>query len=137
MDYQKNKTVAVCNMGCKVNSYEAQGMTELFQQAGYQIVEFSEKADVYLINTCTVTNITNTVILRQEPKGEIVWCALILSAVTVSSLFSHRFSFPPFFRNCKNHHPFFLRIVCFCNIQSLIRTHRSRLPQAVRSVACL
>ena len=57
MDYQKNKTVAVCNMGCKVNSYEAQGMTELFQQAGYQIVEFSEKADVYLINTCTVTQI--------------------------------------------------------------------------------
>ena len=57
MDYQKNKSVAVCNMGCKVNSYEAQGMTELFQQAGYQIVEFSEKADVYLINTCTVTQI--------------------------------------------------------------------------------
>ena len=57
MDDQKKKTVAVCNMGCKVNSYEAQGMTEIFQQAGYQIVEFSEKADVYLINTCTVTQI--------------------------------------------------------------------------------
>lgn len=57
MDYQKKKTVAVCNMGCKVNSYEAQGMIELFQQAGYQIVEFSKKADVYLINTCTVTQI--------------------------------------------------------------------------------
>lgn len=57
MDYQKRKTVAVCNMGCKVNSYEAQGMIELFQQAGYQIVEFSKKADVYLINTCTVTQI--------------------------------------------------------------------------------
>ncbi len=57
MDYQKNKTVAVCNMGCKVNSYEAQGMTELLEQAGYQIVEFHEKADIYLINTCTVTQI--------------------------------------------------------------------------------
>ncbi len=57
MDRQKIKTVAVCNMGCKVNSYEAQGMTELLEQAGYQIVEFHEKADVYLINTCTVTQI--------------------------------------------------------------------------------
>lgn len=57
MDCQKIKTVAVCNMGCKVNSYEAQGMTELLEQAGYQIVEFHEKADVYLINTCTVTQI--------------------------------------------------------------------------------
>jgi len=57
LDCQKIKTVAVCNMGCKVNSYEAQGMTELLEQAGYQIVEFHEKADVYLINTCTVTQI--------------------------------------------------------------------------------
>lgn len=57
MNNQRTKTVAVCNMGCKVNSYEAQGMTELLEQAGYQIVDFHEKADVYLINTCTVTQI--------------------------------------------------------------------------------
>lgn len=57
MSYQSKKTVAVCNMGCKVNSYESQGMTEILEQAGYRIVEFSEKADVYLINTCTVTQI--------------------------------------------------------------------------------
>lgn len=57
MSYYNKKTVAVCNMGCKVNSYESQGMIELLEQAGYQIVEFNEKADVYLINTCTVTQI--------------------------------------------------------------------------------
>jgi threonylcarbamoyladenosine tRNA methylthiotransferase MtaB len=57
LSYQSKKTVAVCNMGCKVNSYESQGMTEILEQAGYRIVEFSEKADVYLINTCTVTQI--------------------------------------------------------------------------------
>ena len=57
MSYQIKKTVAVCNMGCKVNSYESQGMIELLEQAGYKIVGFNEKADVYLINTCTVTQI--------------------------------------------------------------------------------
>lgn len=57
MSIQNNKKAAVCSMGCKVNSYEAQGMTELLEQAGYQIVDFQEKADIYLINTCTVTQI--------------------------------------------------------------------------------
>ena len=54
---QSKKTVAICNMGCKVNSYEAEGMTELLEKAGYQIVGFHERADVYVINTCTVTQI--------------------------------------------------------------------------------
>ncbi len=44
-------------MGCKVNSYESQAMKELLEEAGYAIVPFDEKADVYLINTCTVTQI--------------------------------------------------------------------------------
>lgn len=57
MKKQKDMMAAVCNMGCKVNSYEAQGMTELLEKAGYQIVDFHEKADIYLINTCTVTQI--------------------------------------------------------------------------------
>lgn len=51
------KTAAVCTMGCKVNTYESQGMIELLENDGYTVVDFSEKADVYLINTCTVTQI--------------------------------------------------------------------------------
>ena len=51
------KTAALCTMGCKVNSYESQGMKELLENAGYTIVPFDTKADLYLINTCTVTQI--------------------------------------------------------------------------------
>ena len=51
------RRAAICTMGCKVNTYESQGMTELLEKAGYEIVPFSEPADVYIINTCTVTQI--------------------------------------------------------------------------------
>lgn len=54
-----NKRAAVHNLGCKVNAYEAEAMQQLLEQAGYEIVPFEEKADVYLINTCTVTNIAD------------------------------------------------------------------------------
>ena len=48
------------NLGCKVNSYETEAMRQLLEAAGYEIVEFgSETADVYIINTCTVTNIAD------------------------------------------------------------------------------
>lgn len=50
------KTVAFHTLGCKVNTYESQAMLRLFQKEGYQEVDFKEKADVYVINTCTVTN---------------------------------------------------------------------------------
>ncbi|MEC9484380.1 MAG: tRNA (N(6)-L-threonylcarbamoyladenosine(37)-C(2))-methylthiotransferase MtaB [Candidatus Izemoplasma sp.] len=49
-------TVAFYTLGCKVNSYETMSVKEQFEQQGYTIVEHSEKADVYVINTCTVTN---------------------------------------------------------------------------------
>jgi threonylcarbamoyladenosine tRNA methylthiotransferase MtaB len=49
-------TVAFHTLGCKVNAYETEAMWQLFKQAGYQQVDFEEEADVYLINTCTVTN---------------------------------------------------------------------------------
>lgn len=42
-------------LGCKVNQYDTEAMLESFERAGYEIVPFSEEADVYLINTCTVT----------------------------------------------------------------------------------
>ncbi|MBA4600766.1 tRNA (N(6)-L-threonylcarbamoyladenosine(37)-C(2))-methylthiotransferase MtaB [Thermoactinomyces mirandus] len=50
------KTVAFHTLGCKVNAYETEAIWQLFKKAGYKRVEFEEVADVYLINTCTVTN---------------------------------------------------------------------------------
>ena len=49
------KKAALHNLGCKVNSYETDAMQELLEKAGYSIVPFSEEADVYVINTCSVT----------------------------------------------------------------------------------
>ena len=53
------RTAALHNLGCKVNSYETEAMQQLLQEAGYEIVPFHEKADVYIINTCSVTNIAD------------------------------------------------------------------------------
>ena len=53
------KKAAFHNLGCKVNAYETEAMMELLEKAGYEIVPFSEGADVYVINTCTVTNIAD------------------------------------------------------------------------------
>ena len=53
------KNVALYNLGCKVNSYEMEVMRQSFEEKGYRIVPFGEKADIYIINTCTVTNIAD------------------------------------------------------------------------------
>ena len=53
------KKVALHNLGCKVNAYEVEAMQQLLEEAGYEIVPFEPGADVYLINTCTVTNIAD------------------------------------------------------------------------------
>ncbi|MBO4905084.1 MAG: tRNA (N(6)-L-threonylcarbamoyladenosine(37)-C(2))-methylthiotransferase MtaB [Lachnospiraceae bacterium] len=53
------KKVAFHNLGCKVNSYELDGISQMFQKRGYEIVEFAQKADIYIVNTCTVTNIAD------------------------------------------------------------------------------
>lgn len=53
------KSVAFHNLGCKVNSYEIEVMQQLLQEKGYHIVAFDERADIYIINTCTVTNIAD------------------------------------------------------------------------------
>ena len=50
------KKAAFYTLGCKVNQYETEAMIESFENAGYEIVDYSEYADVYIINTCTVTN---------------------------------------------------------------------------------
>lgn len=53
------RKVAFHTLGCKVNQYETEAMEELFEKANYNIVSFSEVADIYIVNTCTVTNIAD------------------------------------------------------------------------------
>ena len=53
------KTVAFHTLGCKVNTYETEAMQQLMEAAGYRCVDFGEKADIYIINTCSVTNIAD------------------------------------------------------------------------------
>ncbi len=50
---------ALHNLGCKVNAYETEAMEQLLRSAGYEIVPFDSMADVYVINTCSVTNIAD------------------------------------------------------------------------------
>ena len=73
------RTVAFHTLGCKVNQYDSQAMLELFLQAGYEQRDFTEAADVYVVNTCTVTGTgdkksLNAVrrALRTNPQAEIV-----------------------------------------------------------------
>ncbi|MDE6127798.1 MAG: tRNA (N(6)-L-threonylcarbamoyladenosine(37)-C(2))-methylthiotransferase MtaB, partial [Lachnospiraceae bacterium] len=53
------KSVALHNLGCKVNAYEMDVMQQMLQEKGYAIVPFDEVADVYIVNTCTVTHIAD------------------------------------------------------------------------------
>ena len=53
------RTVAYHNLGCKVNAYEMDAMLQALRQNGYQVVPFEERADIYIVNTCTVTNIAD------------------------------------------------------------------------------
>ena len=53
------KKAALHNLGCKVNAYETEAMQQMLESAGYEIVSFGDKADVYVINTCSVTNMAD------------------------------------------------------------------------------
>lgn len=53
------RKAALHNLGCKVNAYETEAMRQLLENAGYEIVPFEERADVYIVNTCSVTNIAD------------------------------------------------------------------------------
>ena len=73
------KTVAFHTLGCKVNQYETQAMRESLQQAGYQTVSFDSQADIYIINTCTVTRKADQKSLqairrplRLNPKAKVI-----------------------------------------------------------------
>ena len=68
---QAKRKVAFYTLGCKVNQYETNAMIQQFQEHGYELVEFEEKADIYIINTCTVTNMSDKKsreILRRAKK---------------------------------------------------------------------
>ena len=56
MSYERTKTVSLHTLGCKVNHYETEAIWQLFKEQGYERTEFDHAADVYVINTCTVTN---------------------------------------------------------------------------------
>ncbi|MBF4694915.1 tRNA (N(6)-L-threonylcarbamoyladenosine(37)-C(2))-methylthiotransferase MtaB [Fusibacter ferrireducens] len=55
--YEKNNTVSFMTLGCKTNQYETDALMDLFYNHRFEIVEFDDYADVYVINTCTVTNV--------------------------------------------------------------------------------
>ena len=55
----KMKKAALHNLGCKVNAYETEAMQQMLEAAGYEIVPFNEPADVYVVNTCSVTNMAD------------------------------------------------------------------------------
>ncbi len=72
------KTVAFHTLGCKVNTYESNAMLKIFNEAGYQEVDFKQVADVYVINTCKVTNTGDSKsrqmirkAIRKNPKATI------------------------------------------------------------------
>lgn len=58
-DGKKMKKAALHNLGCKVNAYETEAMQQILEDAGYEIVPFTDYADVYVINTCSVTNMAD------------------------------------------------------------------------------
>lgn len=68
------KKIAFVTLGCKVNLYDSEAMAELFSEKGYEIVDFEDRADVYVINTCTVTNLgdkkSRQMIRRARRKNE-------------------------------------------------------------------
>lgn len=82
------KKAALHNLGCKVNAYETEAMGQLLQKAGYEIVPFEEEADVYVINTCSVTNIADRKsrqmlhrAKKKNPKAVVVAAGCYVQAV--------------------------------------------------------
>lgn len=57
--YGRRKTISMYTLGCKVNQYESEAVSSIFEQNGYEVVSFEQASDVYVINTCTVTNLSD------------------------------------------------------------------------------
>lgn len=83
------KKVAYHNLGCKVNSYEMDAMIESLKAHGYELVDFEDKADIYIVNTCTVTNIADRKsrqmlhkAKKTNPEGIVVACGCYVQSDT-------------------------------------------------------
>ena len=88
------KTIAFHNLGCKVNAYETDAMMESLTTAGYQIVPFESEADIYIVNTCSVTNIADrksrqmiSRLRKENPAALIVATGCYVQAVANRTLF--------------------------------------------------
>ena len=75
---------AYLTLGCKVNQYDTEAMQEIMESHGVETVDFSQKADIYLINTCTVTNIADRKsrqmihrAIRQNPDSCVIVCGCL------------------------------------------------------------
>lgn len=82
------KKVALHNLGCKVNAYETEAMQEMLENHGYEIVPFKEGADIYIINTCTVTNMADRKsrqmlhrAKKMNPEAVVVACGCYVQAM--------------------------------------------------------
>ena len=82
------KKVALHNLGCKVNAYETEAMQEMLENHGYEIVPFKEGADIYIINTCTVTNMADRKsrqmlhrAKKMNPEAIVVACGCYVQAM--------------------------------------------------------
>lgn len=77
--------VAVCTLGCKVNAYESEFVINTFLKNEYELVDFSELADVYIINTCTVTNTSDQKsrkMIRQARKRNVNALVVVMGCYT-------------------------------------------------------
>ena len=88
------KKATIHNLGCKVNSYEAKAMEEMLEGEGYHLVSFDQFADVYIVNTCTVTNIADRKsrqmlqkARRRNPKGVVIAVGCYVQSVDPKLLF--------------------------------------------------
>lgn len=75
------KTVAFLTLGCKVNSYETEAMQKIFEDAGFLVVDFTKPSDVYVVNTCTVTNIADRKSRQMLHKARKMNTAAVVVAV--------------------------------------------------------
>ena len=85
------KKAALHNLGCKVNAYETEAMQQMLEKAGYEIVPFTGYADVYVINTCSVTNMADRKsrqmlhkAKKENPKSVVVAAGVQTCALPIS-----------------------------------------------------
>ena len=81
------RTFATCTLGCKVNQYETDAMEQMLMKAGYEKVDFRDAADIYIINTCSVTNMADRKsrqmihrAKKKNPEGIVVACGCYIQA---------------------------------------------------------